>query len=356
MDYRASILRSRALSNIPERKLQEKILSLVHSCKICSLKNVKVIEQAIDGLCERCAIHVIAYNRYANSNLSVEYWDFDMKDFKGAPPLKKVYDDISESLQQVYQEGTSICLAGPHGIGKSLVSSCIIKKACQKNYVCLYTTLSDMVSALIDSFGDEKYMARKELMTVDFLVIDELDPRFVGNGNGADLFGKMLEHIFRTRIQNKMPTFICTNSPNPLETFSGSIKQSLDSIMSKVKFIPLMEEDFRKPIMKNIKNLNDNMKEIKNILEKLVERELNLWVNNGAKIDDIEISKYYGHSYRDFKTTQDSALMAQNWNKKGMRNLKIANECSVQVYITNSIVVRLIELLEKEGKDLTSVK
>lgn len=224
-------------------------MDLVQTCKICSTKNIKAIEQAFDGLCERCATMVIAYNRYADSNIPIGYWDLEMKDFKGSVVLKRAYDETSESLSKIYHQGTAMCFGGDHGIGKTMTTTCILKKACQKNYLCLYTTLNDIVSALIDSNGEERFLARRELATVDFLVIDELDSRFIGSDSTADLFGKMLEHIFRTRTQNKLPVIICTNSPNPLEAFSGSIKQSLDSLMSRVKYILVIDKDHRKEEM-----------------------------------------------------------------------------------------------------------
>jgi len=194
---------------------------------------------------------VIAYNRYADSNIPVEYWDLDMKDFQGVKSLKDSYDGIITNLSKIYQEGSTVCFAGNHGVGKTMTTTCVLKKACQKNYLCLYTTLNDMVNALIESPYEEKFLARRELMIVDFLVIDELDARFIGSENAADLFGKMLEHIFRTRVQNKLPVMICTNSPNPIEAFSGAIKQSIDSLMSRVKFIPIIGgKDFRKEQVK----------------------------------------------------------------------------------------------------------
>src|SRR3984957_6474350 len=86
----------------------------------------------------------------------------------------------------------------------------------------------------------------RKLTGVDFLVIDEFDPRVIQTEATADLFGKMLENIFRTRSQNKLPTIFCTNSPNPVESFTGSIKNSIDSLMSQVKVIPVLGKDFRK--------------------------------------------------------------------------------------------------------------
>lgn len=191
---------------------------------------------------------MIAYNRYREANIPCSYWDLSMQEFKGPEKLAKLYADASENLSNIYQKGISFCLAGLHGVGKSMVLTAILKKACQKNYSCLYTTLGDIVSALIESPNDEKYLARKELMTVDFLVIDEFDPRFCNSLASADLFGKMLEQVFRTRTQNNLPTLMASNSPNPIETFNGPIKQSIESLMSKVKIIPVMGKDFRKEL------------------------------------------------------------------------------------------------------------
>jgi DNA replication protein DnaC len=188
----------------------------------------------------------IAYNRYADSNIPVDYWDLDMKDFRGSNSLKEVYESMSKDFVTVYKSGVSVCFAGGHGAGKTMTATCILKRACQKNYLCLYTTLSDIVNALIDSPSEEKFLARRELINSDFLVIDEFDPRFMQTETTADLFGKTLEHIFRTRSQNKLPTIFCTNSPNPVESFTGSIKNSIDSLMSSVKIIPVIGKDFRK--------------------------------------------------------------------------------------------------------------
>jgi DNA replication protein DnaC len=218
---------------------------LIQSCPTCSKKNVKTIEQAYDGLCENCSVMLIAYNRYAQSNIPMEFWELNMNDFKGSQELKKAYDYIATNLFKAYNDGMSVCFAGTHGVGKTFASTSILKLACQKNYQCLYTTLSDMISVLIDSPSDDKYLARRELAMVDWLVVDELDPRYISEG-GTDLFGRTLEHIFRTRTQNKLPTIFASNSPNPIEAFKGSIKQSIESLFHRVKIIPILAADFRK--------------------------------------------------------------------------------------------------------------
>lgn len=243
MEYR--LLRSQALNNVPDKKYKEKINSIIKSCEICN-KNFKN-ENISDGLCQKCAIINVAYNRYAESNIPIEYWDLKMDlDFKGYAPLKSKYDYIVSDLKKVYFEGTSICFAGSHGLGKTMTVCCILKKASQKGFTCLYTTLSDVVNAMIQSESNDKFLCRRELVMVDFLVIDEFDSRFISSENSADLFASVLENIFRTRSQNRLPTFMCTNSPNIIETFNGPLKQSLSSLMSgHLKMFPVFGEDFR---------------------------------------------------------------------------------------------------------------
>jgi DNA replication protein DnaC len=188
---------------------------------------------------------VIAFNRYYEANIPIAYWDLEMSKFEGPKELFNVYKNVVENMSFVYNEGKSICLAGNNGVGKTMTSANILKIASQKNYSATYTTLSDIVSVLIESPYESKFHARRELIMSDFLVLDELDPRWVSD-NGSDLFGRTLESIFRTRHQNKLPTIFCTNSPNPIEAFTGAIKQSIDSLMSGVKIIPVFGKDYRK--------------------------------------------------------------------------------------------------------------
>ena len=152
-----------------------------------------------------------------------------------------------EDLKASYVNGTSVCFAGGHGLGKTMTATCILKKACQKGYFCLYTNLSDIVSVLTSGSGEDKFLARRELVLVDFLVIDEFDSRFMPSENAADLYARSLESVFRTRSQNKLPTLMCTNSPNVVESFSGQLKASISSLMSGyLKVFPVFGEDVRK--------------------------------------------------------------------------------------------------------------
>ena len=120
----------------------------------------------------------------------------------------------------------------------------ILKEAAKKGYQCLYVTLSDIVANAV-SHASDKYIARKELMMIDFLVIDEFDGRHMGSGAGAELYGRLLEDILRKRIENKLPLFMCTNSVSVVDSFEGELRQSIGSLMSCVEVVPILGPDFR---------------------------------------------------------------------------------------------------------------
>lgn len=129
----------------------------------------------------------------------------------------------------------------------TMAVSCILKKATQKGFSGLYTTLSDIVNALTSAPNEDKFLARRELAMVDFLVIDEFDSRFMPSDNAADLYARSLESVFRTRSQNKLPTLMCTNSPNVIESLNGPLKASIDSLMKGyIKVFPVLGNDERK--------------------------------------------------------------------------------------------------------------
>lgn len=227
------LVRSVALNNIPEKKLKEAISSVEKS----------------DDKIEDKTIKLMAINRFVESNIPVGYWYLKMeRDFIGDPNLKKWFDAYIADLDGSYDLGVSVCFAGLHGVGKTMTATCVLKKAAARGYSCLYTTLKDIVSVLIDGSGEQKYLARRELVLVDFLVIDEFDNRFFKKSmDAADLYAQTLEGVFRTRSQNKLPTIMCTNSPNVVESFSGALHDSIESLMSGyVKVFPVMGTDIRK--------------------------------------------------------------------------------------------------------------
>jgi DNA replication protein DnaC len=183
-------------------------------------------------------------NRYFESNIPIKYWFIEMDDFKGDPSLKNYYNNIVSDLDSAFNRGETKCFVGSFGVGKTLTSVNILKKASLAGYSSLYVSLNDIIS--VTANNQESYYARKELLSVDFLVIDEFDSRHMGNEKASDFFGRVLEDILRGRTNNKLPLFLCSNSSSPMSAFNNSLKEGITSLMHYVELIPVLGSDFRK--------------------------------------------------------------------------------------------------------------
>jgi len=193
--------------------------------------------------CAGCAAAAAVLDRYAEANIPVDYWYRDMRDFVGDPQLAEHYARVAD-VAKTYDQGAKLCFAGSHGVGKTMVCCCVLKRAVEKNYSALYTTLTDLVEALLSPDEDRRGV-RSALLDVDFLCIDEFDPRFMASPAAADLFGRIVEPMIRHRVQNLLPLFVCTNSPNLLKAFSGPLQQSLGSLMNVVSTVAALGSDHR---------------------------------------------------------------------------------------------------------------
>ena len=186
-----------------------------------------------------------AVQRYYEANIPVDYWFREMSKFSGDKTLVKQYNMLAKNVADTYKNGLRICFAGKHGSGKTMTAACILKRVVETGkYEALYANLTDVVNILV-SYNEDKHEARRLLLSVDFLVIDEFDQRFMGTDNAADLFGRIIEPILRTRIQNRLPLLLCTNSPSVTSGFVGDLKMSISSLMKLVKTVPVLGKDYR---------------------------------------------------------------------------------------------------------------
>src|SRR6266581_1378987 len=170
---------SKSLRNVPETKFN------------IIIEDLKLEEDQV-----KANILTKAFMRYFDSNIPIMYWKLEMSKFTGDSTLLNIYNDLTTDLNKTYKDGKTICLVGSFGRGKTMTVTNILKKAVQKGYTGLYVTLNDIISAV---YSSEAYSARKELLTVDFLIIDEFDSRHMSNTNNSiDFFARTLEDIFRT--------------------------------------------------------------------------------------------------------------------------------------------------------------
>lgn len=196
----------------------------------------------------KCVNALKLIDMMADSNIPAGYWFIKMSEFSGSPNLKGVVENYMAEITQMFSTGRSICFAGNQGTGKTMSSICILKKALKKGFSTHYTTASDIMMAMTNY--SNSWAVRSKLREADFLVIDELDPRFFNSDAQKELFSGIYENIFRYRAHNLLPTIICTNETDSLlNVFYGAGVQSIQSLNTQyLTTYPVTGKDYRKKI------------------------------------------------------------------------------------------------------------
>jgi DNA replication protein DnaC len=218
---------------LPANKLEQIKQNIINECD-CEKKR-----------CHKCASKISRYTQYAESGIPLVYWDKAMKDFQGDKRFKEDVTDIISDIDKFYSEGKSIALVGNLGTGKSYAGCAILRKALVSGYTGIYIQMVEIINGVL-SKQDSNLL--NELATIDFLMIDEFDPRHVFNSEKVErIFGSTLEYLLRTRFQNKLPTILCSNAADIDDVLSSDFAKAFSSLKSMyLTELYVSGKDFRK--------------------------------------------------------------------------------------------------------------
>lgn len=216
---------------ISMKKIEFEKKKIVRECKKCGGRG-----------CGACFGYCAFIDRMAEAEIPVDYWYRIMDDFYGEPNFKKIIIDYISDINGEYSKGFTLCLVGERGRGKSMAACSILKKAILENYSVFYTTLSDFVTKVVSSEPE----LRLYMKEYDFVAIDEVDQRFFPSQQSMELYGNQLENVLRARMQNRLPTIMCSNSLDISQIFGGEFKKSFESLGSQfIKVVPASGMDAR---------------------------------------------------------------------------------------------------------------
>jgi len=181
--------------------------------------------------CFNCRSKVSRMKRYSKANIPVEYWQYSFKDFSGSPILREKITPYLKNIESMYDEGKSVLMVGTMGTGKTYSACCLLKLALTKDFSGMYLNMVEIINNIISNPSINSGAYIQSLIDVDFLVIDELDSRWIFPSDKTEqIFGSYMEYILRSRFQNQMPTVMCSNTRNIGDIFSGDFSKSFKSL------------------------------------------------------------------------------------------------------------------------------
>jgi DNA replication protein DnaC len=227
--------------------MEEKIMIPTKKLNFLKKNIEKNCSECLGDGCFECKKKASRMMKYADAGIPIDYWLLPFKSFSGDPNFKEAVSARIRNIDGMYANGESLGFVGNLGTGKTYAACCILKKAIVSGYDANYVNMADVVNGLISKSSDnEQYL--KELMEIDFLVIDEFDKRWVFPSEKVEqLFGQTLEHILRSRFQNQMPTILCSNTENIDDVLSDDFSRAFSSLRHKyMKVFIVAGRDFRK--------------------------------------------------------------------------------------------------------------
>jgi DNA replication protein DnaC len=186
-----------------------------------------------DSGCRKCTVRATRLKRYCISEIPTCYWNLPFSTFTGNDRVKDSIRKVIKNIDAFYDRGMSINFVGGLGTGKTSLACSILKNAIVKDYSAHYTDMKTIANKL--SFSSSEFAEYiTKINEVDFLVIDEVDGRWVLQSEKSEkFFGSTIEYLLRTRYQNGLPTMICSNSTQLNEIFGEDFQDSLKSLFSK---------------------------------------------------------------------------------------------------------------------------
>ena len=175
------------------------------------------------------------------------YTSKTIKDFKdyGSKELKSIKDfcvSYINNIHENFEENRGIFFFGSNGVGKSFLSSIILKEAYRNRYSCRRVTFSAYISYYTESWSvkdkDDRDVLEVDFYEkykgVEFLVLEE-----VGKEIDSKVATPILEDLLRYREEHGLVTIICSNiTPKEVEQkYGASIMSVIKGCMTPIKIV-----------------------------------------------------------------------------------------------------------------------
>ena len=202
--------------------------------------------------CMKCATAFEMYLKLASANVPIKYWDKTIDDLDEANgTVKAKVQEYCLKLPKVLDRGMGLFLVGSNGVGKTLTASIILREALHQKFSARFTTLAEILTMSSDGMYDQeaRKQYRRELIEVDFLVIDDITKTYKNTDKQSSTYiDTQFDYLFRTRANANLPVIVTSNHrrEDALKSADETLSNSLLSLFAEhLKDITFLGKDRR---------------------------------------------------------------------------------------------------------------
>lgn len=232
----------RVLNKDESDRLDEKFPSLPKSLKDCvTCRGNKSFRWWVDLESDEigeyecpCAEQFVLHKYLLNAGLGVRLQRYSIRDLTSVPiEAMNLFADYIENRDFYLGQGHGFLLHGDRGTGKTLLASLMMKRMLNFGVDGYFTTFTDLLDNFAAGWQDDKQKQWFDIRVrnAPLLVVDDIG---MEHPNRVAMAANSVDNIFRTRVNNALPTIITTNLSNDelarrystaLETIAGNAQE-----------------------------------------------------------------------------------------------------------------------------------
>ena len=199
-----------------------------------------------------CYQEYIKLKKLHDSGLPKSYWSKSLQDFNGDKKALEIVKDYISNLQSNLVKGIGLYLYGTPGIGKTLLSSYIVRAAIKQNINAKFYYFTDILNTFTESWhdNDARDEVENNIINSDLLICDDLGREFKSN---KKLHEAVLDSVIRSRASQLRPIILTSNFDilDVKETYGAGI---VDLFKESLVVVQVKGDSYRKTEMEGKQN------------------------------------------------------------------------------------------------------
>lgn len=209
----------------------------------------------VDGVQMRCNCQdqLQRHKHYLNAGIGANYQYLNWHHFVGDQNAKERAWEYVVGLHQMVESGIGLFLQGEqYGVGKTMLAALVLKSCVMAGYRCYMTTFANMLSSMKAGWKNPEYAQwyKRRVESAQILLLDDVGKELMsGSGFNNDYARQVFDDTMRTRVQDRLPTFITTNFNE--QTISQAYGEAVFSLITEQSMaVKVTGSDYRKTMQK----------------------------------------------------------------------------------------------------------